>query len=168
MCTEGSFTANDRFGRRFDMKALTAAHRTLPFGPTVTVKNLDTGETVKVRLNDRGPYRKNRILDLSYAAAKQLNMLPEGEAKVGIVVIGKGGSPKLADRADDEVEPVSGKESVSNRRRESEGRRTCVMGVGQFACSRAFLLKRKLKPKASRVAVSSRGRRSRKRSTSSG
>ncbi|HSV97921.1 MAG TPA: septal ring lytic transglycosylase RlpA family protein [Spirochaetota bacterium] len=103
----GRMTAS---GERFDMKALTAAHRTLPFGTTVTVRNLDNGEIVKVRINDRGPYRKNRILDLSYAAAKQLNMLPEGEAKVGIVVLGKDGASRVAARMDDEVEPVSGKE----------------------------------------------------------
>ncbi|MGV7927732.1 MAG: septal ring lytic transglycosylase RlpA family protein [Spirochaetota bacterium] len=139
----GRMTAS---GERFDMKALTAAHRTLPFGTTVTVKNLDNGETVKVRINDRGPYRKNRILDLSYAAAKQLNMLPEGEAKVGIVVIGKGGSPKLAERADDEVEPVSGKEyGVESEEENAEGRRTGVDGEsGRFALQAgAFYSKRK-------------------------
>ena len=139
----GRMTAS---GERFDMKALTAAHRTLPFGTTVTVKNLDNGETVKVRINDRGLYRKNRILDLSYAAAKQLNMLPEGEAKVGIVVIGKGGSPKLADRADDEVEPVSGKEyGVESEEENAEGRRTGVDGEsGRFALQAgAFYSKRK-------------------------
>lgn len=101
----GRMTAS---GERFDMKALTAAHRTLPFGTMIAVKNLDNGETVKVRINDRGPYRKNRILDLSYGAARQLNMLPEGEAKVGIQILGKGGAPKISSRAREEVEPVSG------------------------------------------------------------
>ncbi len=103
----GRMTAS---GERFDMKALTAAHRTLPFGTTVEVKNLDNGETVNVRINDRGPYKKNRILDLSYAAAKQLNMLPDGEARVGIRILGKSTNPKTSARLKDEIEPVSGRE----------------------------------------------------------
>lgn len=100
----GRMTAS---GERFDMKALTAAHRTLPFGTTVEVKNLDNGETVNVRINDRGPYRKNRILDLSYAAAKQLNMLSDGEARVGIRILGKGAAQKNSTRMKDDIEPVS-------------------------------------------------------------
>lgn len=58
----GKLTAN---GEKYDMYGLTAAHRTLPFNTIVKVKNMDNGESVKVRINDRGPYAKNRIIDLS-------------------------------------------------------------------------------------------------------
>lgn len=64
-------TAN---GERYNMNALTAAHRTLPFGTMVLVKNTATGKTVTVRINDRGPYIKGRIIDLSRAAAKELGI----------------------------------------------------------------------------------------------
>ncbi len=139
----GRMTAS---GERFDMKALTAAHRTLPFGTMLTVKNLDNGETVNVRINDRGPYRKNRILDLSYAAAKQINMLPEGEAKVGLVVLGKGGAPKVAARTDDGVEPVSGRDfDAEPEDAYADGRRAAAGDdTGRFALQAgAFYSKRK-------------------------
>ncbi|WP_199236573.1 septal ring lytic transglycosylase RlpA family protein [Ramlibacter sp. WS9] len=72
-------TAN---GERFDMNELTAAHRTLPFGSLVRVRNLQNGLEVVVRINDRGPWFRNRIIDLSKAAAAALNLLVEGEALV--------------------------------------------------------------------------------------
>lgn len=71
-------------GERYDKNAFTAAHRHLPFGTLVNVVNLKNGREVKVRINDRGPYRKGRIIDLSYAAAKQLGILKEGVARVEI------------------------------------------------------------------------------------
>ena len=64
-------TAN---GERYNMNAMTAAHRTLPFGTMVLVKNTATGEMVTVRINDRGPYIKGRIIDLSRAAAQKLGI----------------------------------------------------------------------------------------------
>ena len=64
-------TAN---GERYNMNALTAAHRTLPFGTMVLVKNTATGKTVTVRINDRGPYVKGRVIDLSRAAAQELGI----------------------------------------------------------------------------------------------
>jgi rare lipoprotein A len=64
-------TAN---GERYNMNAMTAAHRTLPFGTMVLVKNTTTGEMVSVRINDRGPYVKGRIIDLSRAAAQKLGI----------------------------------------------------------------------------------------------
>src|SRR5262245_10647377 len=84
---QGKRTAN---GERFDMNALTAAHRTLPFGTVVRVKDLKSGKSVKVRINDRGPYRKDRIIDLSYAAAKELGILSRGTARVEVTVIDRG------------------------------------------------------------------------------
>lgn len=75
-------------GERFDQNALTAAHRTLPFGTKVKVENLKNGRTVVVRINDRGPARwTGRIIDLSRAAADRLKMRRAGLAKVRITVL---------------------------------------------------------------------------------
>lgn len=75
-------------GEIFDMYAFTAAHRTLPFGSVVRVTHLASGRAVTVRINDRGPFKKDRILDLSYAAAKELGLVRTGTARVRIEVIG--------------------------------------------------------------------------------
>ncbi|MCP9456457.1 MAG: septal ring lytic transglycosylase RlpA family protein [Nitrospira sp.] len=75
-------------GERFDMKALTAAHRTLPIGSMVRVVNLLNGTHVRVRITDRGPYVAGRILDLSYAAAVRLEMVEAGVAVIQLEVIG--------------------------------------------------------------------------------
>ena len=64
---------------------LTAAHRTLPFGTKVVVTNLRSGKTVVVRITDRGPYGRGRIIDVSRAAARELNMIGSGTAMVSIV-----------------------------------------------------------------------------------
>ncbi|HEK85829.1 MAG: septal ring lytic transglycosylase RlpA family protein [Candidatus Saccharicenans sp.] len=72
----------------YNMNDLTAAHRTLPFGTLVQVTNLENGRTVAVRINDRGPFLKDRIIDLSYAAARMLGMIGPGTARVKIEVIG--------------------------------------------------------------------------------
>ena len=66
----------------------TAAHKTLPFGTVVRVKRLDTGETVRVVVNDRGPYVQGRIIDLSRRAARQIDMVKTGVAPVEIKVVG--------------------------------------------------------------------------------
>ena len=72
-------------GERFDMNALTAAHRTLPFGTRVRVINMQNGLEVVVRINDRGPHAADRIIDLSRAAAAAIDMLRAGEAPVVLV-----------------------------------------------------------------------------------
>lgn len=77
----GKLTAN---GETYDMDGFTAAHRTLPFNTEVLVENLDNGKTVKVRINDRGPFAKERIIDLSRAAANQVDMIGPGTARVRI------------------------------------------------------------------------------------
>src|SRR5262245_38735170 len=69
-------------GEPFDMYAMTAAHRRLPLGTMVRVKNLDNGREVVVRINDRGPYVRGRVIDLSYGAARELGMLDAGLAHV--------------------------------------------------------------------------------------
>lgn len=74
-------------GKRFDMAALTAAHPTLPFGSRVRVTNLANGRSVVVRINDRGPYVKPRIIDLSRAAAEALDFLDAGVVRVRLELL---------------------------------------------------------------------------------
>jgi peptidoglycan lytic transglycosylase len=74
-------------GETYNKYSLTAAHRTLPFDTVVRVENLDNGRNIKVRINDRGPFIDNRIIDLSYAAAKEINMIGPGTAKVRLEVL---------------------------------------------------------------------------------
>ncbi|NIZ19628.1 septal ring lytic transglycosylase RlpA family protein [Entomospira culicis] len=80
---QGRLTAN---GEIFDTHKISAAHKTLPFGTIVTVLNLENGKSIDVRINDRGPFIAGRIIDLSYAAAKEIGMLNQGLAKVRISV----------------------------------------------------------------------------------
>jgi peptidoglycan lytic transglycosylase len=82
----GRLTAS---GVRFDSGAMTAAHRSLPFGTRVRVTHLGTGRTVDVRINDRGPYVGGRIIDLSQGAAGVLGMHGQGVARVKVTVLGR-------------------------------------------------------------------------------
>jgi len=82
--TEGTLTAN---GEKFDTHELTAAHRTLPFGTRLRVTNVATRRSVTVRVNDRGPFVRGRIVDVSYSAAKTLGMVRGGIAKVKLDVV---------------------------------------------------------------------------------
>lgn len=81
----GNKTAN---GERYDMNKLTAAHRTLPLGSVAVVRSLSTGRHVTVRINDRGPFAKGRILDLSLAGAQALGMTGTGTVQVELRVVG--------------------------------------------------------------------------------
>lgn len=74
-------------GETFNMYALTAAHKTLPFNTKVVVTNLSNGKNVTVRINDRGPFIAGREIDLSKAAAEKLDMIKSGTAKVKITII---------------------------------------------------------------------------------
>lgn len=74
-------------GEPYDPRALTAAHRTLPFGTVVDVVRRDDGRSVRVRINDRGPFAGGRIIDLSRAAAEQLDMIRAGVIDVRIVIV---------------------------------------------------------------------------------
>ncbi len=80
----GNKTAN---GEVYDMHARTAAHRTLPFGTLVRVTRLDTGASTVVRINDRGPHVAGRVIDLSNAAANDLDMVKAGVARVRLDII---------------------------------------------------------------------------------
>ncbi|HJV07783.1 MAG TPA: septal ring lytic transglycosylase RlpA family protein [Chromobacteriaceae bacterium] len=71
-------------GERYDMYAMTAAHPTLPIPSYARVTNLKNGESVIVRINDRGPFHKSRMMDLSYAAASKLGFIQQGSAKVAV------------------------------------------------------------------------------------
>lgn len=79
-------------GERFDNKKFTCAHRKLPFGTILKVTNLQKNKVTFVRVNDRGPFVKTRILDVSKAAAKELDLIKYGVCKVKIVVVGNGDS----------------------------------------------------------------------------
>ena len=77
-------------GEQFDMRALTAAHKHLPFGTIVRITNPANNRSVKVRINDRGPFVKDRIIDVSFEAAKRLDFVKEGVIEVRIEVIKPG------------------------------------------------------------------------------
>jgi rare lipoprotein A len=76
-------------GEKYDMYALTAAHKTLPLPTYIRVKNLDNGKSAVIKVNDRGPFHPGRILDLSYGAANKLGIFPKGTANVEIEAITK-------------------------------------------------------------------------------
>jgi len=82
----GKLTAS---GEVYDMNALTAAHKTLPLGTIVEVKNLDNGRTVRLTINDRGPFVRGRIIDLSYRGAKELGVVKKGTARVRVTPLGR-------------------------------------------------------------------------------
>jgi rare lipoprotein A len=74
-------------GERFDKRAMTAAHRTLPMGTRVRVTHVTSGRAVVVRINDRGPFKPGRVIDLSLAAAEQIGMTGQGLAQVSLEVV---------------------------------------------------------------------------------
>ena len=91
----GNRTAN---GERFDPDGLSAAHPTLPMSSYVEVTSIDTGRSVVVRINDRGPFHSNRIIDLSLGAARQLGMTGHGAHRVRVRSVDPGEAEKLSVR----------------------------------------------------------------------
>lgn len=83
---QGEVTAT---GERFDPSGMTAAHRTLPFGTRVRVTRVDTGNSIVVRINDRGPFKPGRVIDLSEGAAENLGITGVGLAEVRLEVLGR-------------------------------------------------------------------------------
>ena len=81
----GKKTSN---GEIYDMYAMTAAHKTLPLGTYVRVHNLENGREIEVRINDRGPFVRGRIIDLSYTGAKKIGIVGPGTARVEVVALG--------------------------------------------------------------------------------
>jgi rare lipoprotein A len=90
---EASYYANDFHGQKtasgekFDMNALTAAHLRLPFNTKVRVVNTENGQSVVVRINDRGPYKRDRIIDLSLAAARAISLVKNGHSRVQLYIV---------------------------------------------------------------------------------
>ncbi len=95
------------FGEVHKASELSAAHRTYPYNTMLEVTNLDNDKKVIVRVNDRGPYSKNRLVDISKEAAKQLGMLSQGVGNVSIKVVGMEGMV-LLDK-NEEIDPKSGR-----------------------------------------------------------
>lgn len=123
-------------GKIFNMYQRTAAHKTLPLGTYVRVRNLENGKQTVVRINDRGPFVKGRIIDLSYAAAKDIGLVGPGVARVRIVALAKQVG---------EYESRLGKEPVVEARDLEEGDFT--VQVGAFKEKRnALKLAARLKP----------------------
>lgn len=85
-------------GEIYDMNKLTAAHRTLPLGTRVLVTNLENGRSVEVRVNDRGPFARSRVIDLSYAAARRLGAVGAGVIRVGLKILADSAADGAPDR----------------------------------------------------------------------
>ena len=98
----GKKTAN---GETYNMRDMTAAHKTLPLGEMVEVKRVDDGRTVVVRINDRGPFVNSRIIDLSMAAAEKLGIVQEGTAMVTVTALAEG-RPGVGDAPPMAVAPL--------------------------------------------------------------
>lgn len=117
----GRNTAN---GEVYDQEGMTAAHKTLPFGTIVRVTNLDNGRQVTVRINDRGPYAKGRVIDLSRAAAREVGMIGSGTARVRIDVL-KPGGPMIGDLSREifavQIASLTDPESARSRANEIRG-----------------------------------------------
>jgi rare lipoprotein A len=92
-------------GERYDMYAMTAAHKTLPLGTRVSVRHLGNGRRIDVRINDRGPFVRGRVIDLSYAAAKKLGIVGPGTGEVEVVALA---TPIPADSRPGKVDLYSG------------------------------------------------------------
>ena len=101
---------NTSNGERYDMYAMTGAHKTLPIPSYVRVTNLDNGKSVVVRINDRGPFHKGRIIDLSYAAAQRIGIHKTGTGRVEVEIALPGDAAPIPRRADNNplknVEPA--------------------------------------------------------------
>ncbi|VTU37100.1 RlpA-like protein precursor [Variovorax sp. PBL-H6] len=115
-------TAN---GERFDMTAMTAAHKTLPFNTRVCVRSLVNGREVLVRINDRGPYSAGRIIDLSRAAADALGMLGLGIKQVALSIMGENGTRC----GDADIDPAATDEPPPEAKAEKPARRPAARRI---------------------------------------
>ncbi len=116
----GKKTSN---GEYYNMYDLTAAHKTLPMNTMVKVTNLRNNRSVVVRVNDRGPFVNNRIIDLSYAAAKRLGMIAKGTAPVRLEVVGFKGVINRGDDTEKSVQMSNYLVQIGAFRREEGARR---------------------------------------------
>jgi len=116
-------------GRVYNMHDMTAAHRELPLGSQVEVRNLENGKSVRAEITDRGPFAKGRIIDMSYAAAKELGMIGPGTAKVEVQILklGRGPSgPNTSTRFTLQVGAFHNEDNAINLQRELTAMRSDV------------------------------------------
>ena len=111
-------------GEKFNMYDYTAAHKTLPFGTVLRVTNLSNGKSVNVRVNDRGPFAKGREIDVSKAAAKELDMIEEGTATVSLVIVSD---------ATSEVTGTAVAKKSTSKKKESKAESTSKKGSSRAA-----------------------------------
>ncbi len=95
------------FGEKYDKTGFTAAHRTLPHNTLIEVENPENGKTVTLRINDRGPFGRSRVLDISQAAAKELDIVRKGVARLSFKVVGENGTRWVLSDADQPVSAAS-------------------------------------------------------------
>ena len=126
----GKLTAD---GTIYDQHTLTAAHKTLPLGSRVRVKNLMNGKSVRVLINDRGPFVEGRVIDLSYRAARELDMIGPGTAPVRIDVLETGGEElaSIRDRLDYTIQvgSFSAEDNALRLKEELEKRYDTKLGI---------------------------------------
>lgn len=133
-------------GEVFNMHQLSAAHRTLPLGSWVHVTNLENGQSIQVRINDRGPFVRGRIIDLSYAAARSIDMVQQGVVRVHVHPLGA--RPPVVARADDGRRP-------DLRRYHAARPPTYTLQVGSFSDEQnALTLKNRLGGVTSDIYIS--------------
>ncbi len=137
----GRTTAN---GETYDMYDYTAAHRTLPFNTLVRVTNQENGKSVDVRINDRGPYVDNRIIDLSKRAAEAIDMYSSGIAEVELFLLGEGDRPITEQNLSNietftlQLASFSAREQAENFARGIEGARIEEVDLGNEQVYRVF------------------------------
>ena len=119
-------------GETYNMYAMTAAHKSLPLPSYVRVTNLENGKSIVVRVNDRGPFHDNRIIDLSYTAAKKLNITASGTGKVEIRYINPNQSRPQTRVAAIRNKPVIGSESAKRSKTTQKSPQRLYIQVGAF------------------------------------
>ncbi|HJL79597.1 MAG: septal ring lytic transglycosylase RlpA family protein [Gammaproteobacteria bacterium] len=115
-------------GEEYDMYDFTAAHKTLPLPSYVKVQNLRNGKTVIVKVNDRGPFVDDRLIDLSYAAAKKIEMLDSGTSPVRIYAVSEAEAANFFKKNDKSIFSISLFEKIVNR-----NKRSITLQVGAFS-----------------------------------
>ncbi len=149
------------FGGQFNTQAMTAAHKSLPFGTVVRVTRLSTGRSVVVRINDRGPIVRGRIIDLSLKAATLLGMKSAGVTRVRVQVIGRG---KKAKKAYASLSKSARKRSRKSKRKASLKSKSSNSKAKRAAAGKKARKKTKLaKRKTKKVGVASLKKKARKR-----
>ena len=118
-------------GEVYNMHKFTAAHKTLPMGTHVKVRRLDNGREVVVRINDRGPFKKGRVIDLSYAAAKQLDMFKKGLVKVRLEALNHTATPVVSTTAAAPPSPPSSGQAVLNKSSHKEKESLAAKTIAQ-------------------------------------